>query len=631
MKQLYALRQTFMLAMVIGFLFTEINAQTLVPLQAPSRKQSANQISIGSGDYAPGTVLTGSVPPNSGSKPVLVFIHGYTGDADTWFDGNDMYEKAYYAGYRTAFVTVHPDRSMWVNGELFSRQLQLICNTYGVQKVVVVAHSKGGIDTDAALVHYGAYQRVNRVVTLGTPHFGTPLADLAQSGWVWWLSAIFGQRNEATYVMQTGYMSYYRSITDGKSSNAYTDFRTYGGWKYYGSLWTSGVYLSTNGGASWNGGNDGVVNYKATRRPRGIEMFGTYGDSRTAYNHFDLALGKNVWTYVQNQLPSSLYREDYTAEAVPENYNPVAVVRSNYQILSSEGGTATFQMEEGAESVHLDVRQAQQNEIKLSASGKDITRHQSRRQLRTSDGMLGNYSSQYSLDAGVGQISLTSSEPFVAVLAAEKGGWAELATDLNENKLVYTAGENINLRFYLEDAQGKPVTGATVTGSLRRTANLRGEASAADGEVLQLVFKATGVPGHYSYTSPAINKSGVYNISLQANSPSLNRSLIHSVAVAEPKLVPTAAAPFAVQAWPNPTTQELNLRYHLEEEQQLSFEIYDLSGRMVYQQTQLQPAGTHSLQWSGKESSGVQASPGTYIYRLSGNDKTQNGKFVIIR
>lgn len=50
------------------------------------------------------------------------------------------------------------------------------------ERVDIIAHSLGGLDARYALAHLGLAARVRAVVTVGTPHRGTPLADLAGSG-----------------------------------------------------------------------------------------------------------------------------------------------------------------------------------------------------------------------------------------------------------------------------------------------------------------------------------------------------------------------------------------------------------------------------------------------------------------
>src|SRR5262249_42944752 len=147
----------------------------------------------------------------------------------------DMYEYAYNYGYRTAFVNLWDanggwfEGSMWDNGQMLANQLNTISNFFGVPGVNVVAHSKGGVDTQAALVYYGAAPRVQKILTLSTPHWGTQIADMAHSNPLWWVGAILGQVNNASYVMQTGYMNWFRSVTDNRWENTYAHYYTVAG------------------------------------------------------------------------------------------------------------------------------------------------------------------------------------------------------------------------------------------------------------------------------------------------------------------------------------------------------------------------------------------------------------------
>jgi len=49
-------------------------------------------------------------------------------------------------------------------------------------RVDIIAHSLGGLDARYALAHLGLAKRVRALVTVGTPHRGTPLAELANDG-----------------------------------------------------------------------------------------------------------------------------------------------------------------------------------------------------------------------------------------------------------------------------------------------------------------------------------------------------------------------------------------------------------------------------------------------------------------
>jgi triacylglycerol lipase len=50
------------------------------------------------------------------------------------------------------------------------------------ERVDIIAHSLGGLDARYALAHLGLASKVRSLVTVGTPHHGTPLADLAIKG-----------------------------------------------------------------------------------------------------------------------------------------------------------------------------------------------------------------------------------------------------------------------------------------------------------------------------------------------------------------------------------------------------------------------------------------------------------------
>ncbi|MDI5790481.1 hypothetical protein PO124_24680 [Bacillus licheniformis] len=54
------------------------------------------------------------------------------------------------------------------NGAMLAAKLREIYQYFG-RKVILVSYSKGGIDSQSALIHHNAYHYVERVITLGTP------------------------------------------------------------------------------------------------------------------------------------------------------------------------------------------------------------------------------------------------------------------------------------------------------------------------------------------------------------------------------------------------------------------------------------------------------------------------------
>ena len=220
----------------------------------------------------PGTWSPGATPANLNAKlPVILFVQGLGGNAGSWYDTNDMYQTAYNNGYQTAFIELNDSggtpKSMWDNGQLLAQKIAVI-SQYFNKKLVIVAHSKGGVDTQAALVHYNAYPYVTNVITLSSPHHGSELADLAYSSWAGWLADLIGYKNDATYSMQTSYMSYFRSVTDSNANSSYNKFYTLAGKGWASSpsssYFAGGLYLSLFGN------NDGVVTVNSSYVPKGI-------------------------------------------------------------------------------------------------------------------------------------------------------------------------------------------------------------------------------------------------------------------------------------------------------------------------------------------------------------------------
>jgi len=242
----------------------------------------------------PGTITYGPAPASPVKPQVLVYIHGWSAGSETWTVGNDMPQRASQAGYRTAFVDLYTDRNMWDNGTLLAQELGRIMAHYGTASVTLVGYSKGGVDAQTCAVYNGMAPHISQIITLGAPHHGTPLADLAWSSWAGWLAGLIGQKNEGNRVLQTGYMAWYRSQTDGRPESRSVPMATAGGTK-------AGPFFSMYywGGLAIGGTSDGVVGIGSSRNPNERKrLFDRY------WNHGQLPLGVNSWTYLQAQIPA---------------------------------------------------------------------------------------------------------------------------------------------------------------------------------------------------------------------------------------------------------------------------------------------------------------------------------------
>lgn len=257
-------------------------------------------------------IFYGETPPGHENSPVLVFVHGYSGKAlDWWFFNfstglNDMYEQAYHAGYRTAFLDVNIDPanptcetlrqpvvSIFDSGEAINRQLEYILQHYGVDKVDVIAHSKGGVDTQAAIIFAGAEDKIRNVFTLSSPHQGELLSDLIWSE----LGDLFGdlvtvvQQDEGTRSLRINNMTVFRLYADEQPINEQINYFTAAGTGWQGSSGVtqiSGLILQNLGYD-----NDGIVTVDSATLPYGTEIF------LRDWSHAEMYQGYNAFPYIE--------------------------------------------------------------------------------------------------------------------------------------------------------------------------------------------------------------------------------------------------------------------------------------------------------------------------------------------
>ncbi|WP_242144754.1 MULTISPECIES: hypothetical protein [unclassified Bacillus cereus group] len=275
--------------------------------------------------FTPGDWFLGEKPFNyDENRPPIVFVQGRNGSADTWYgetvyhEMNDMYEYAFRAGYQTVFIQLYDaagkgSATQWKNGQLLAEKLEEIYTYFG-KKVNIVAHSKGGIDTQAALVQYGANRFVGNVIMLASPHYGSNLADLSYSWWAGWLASLLGQRDEGTYSLQIGEMAHFRSIIDQNPNSRLNGYYTATGTSWgpcFSALSIGGLYLSNYGS------NDGLVNEWSTKLPYGIHLFTDSG-----LNHDNIRKGSAVFSRIEPYLRTSQVK-------VPSNFHSVSNEISN--------------------------------------------------------------------------------------------------------------------------------------------------------------------------------------------------------------------------------------------------------------------------------------------------------------
>ncbi|WP_438357234.1 esterase/lipase family protein [Bacillus toyonensis] len=331
--------------------------------------------------FRPGDWFVGATPAQvDPTKAPIVFVQGKNGKANDWYGDtyyhgkNNMYDRAYYAGYQTAFVQLYDAAgtgsvSPWTNGKLLAEKLEAISQHFG-QKVNIIAYSKGGIDTQAALVQYGAHRFVDKVITLGSPHYGTYLADLSYSWWAGWLASLLGQQDEGTYALQTGEMSRFRSIIDTNPVTKSNQYYTIAGTSWgptFSALSVGGLYLSPYGN------NDGLVSEWSTTLPYGAHLF-----SDPTADHDSIRTGTAVFSRIEPYLRTKKMGEELLASSSPSTNEPYTELgmTENQTVLGGElvphqENRATFSVDTLTPGTVSILTASKQVEIQLiSPSGK---------------------------------------------------------------------------------------------------------------------------------------------------------------------------------------------------------------------------------------------------------------------
>jgi len=113
------------------------------------------------------------VPRQAQGLPVLL-IHGYGCNSGYWHSMSKALFQANIAHYALDLEPIFSDIDSY--SPTVSKAVSSICEETKHQKIIIVAHSMGGLIARAYLKTYGT-AHIAKVITLGTPHKGTNLAN----------------------------------------------------------------------------------------------------------------------------------------------------------------------------------------------------------------------------------------------------------------------------------------------------------------------------------------------------------------------------------------------------------------------------------------------------------------------
>jgi triacylglycerol lipase len=138
------------------------------------------QALTGCGAEPPPSILAAQV---GGTRYPIVLHHGLLGfnrilSVDYFYEVKTTLEREGHVVRATQVSTVS---SMEARARQLAGQIDAILAETGAAKVDIIAHSMGGLDARHLISVLGYGDRVATLITLGTPHRGTPVADFAYS------------------------------------------------------------------------------------------------------------------------------------------------------------------------------------------------------------------------------------------------------------------------------------------------------------------------------------------------------------------------------------------------------------------------------------------------------------------
>jgi pimeloyl-ACP methyl ester carboxylesterase len=127
--------------------------------------------------------FTGSTRPHvsgersffSNERPPVLLLHAYLCNAGSWWR---LRRWLTARGHAVQALDLEPFADIDSYASVIAAQIDAICRQTGAPSVILIGHSMGGLAARAYLRAHGP-RRVERVITLGSPHHGSVHAHLA--------------------------------------------------------------------------------------------------------------------------------------------------------------------------------------------------------------------------------------------------------------------------------------------------------------------------------------------------------------------------------------------------------------------------------------------------------------------
>jgi pimeloyl-ACP methyl ester carboxylesterase len=603
-----------------------LNAQTITTYQLPVPQQLTP---LFIGPITGSGIYYGASPeyvnPN---KPVIVYVHGFIDLNNAWFiPGNNMYDNTFNANQNCAFVAMTRGGGMWQNGQLLADMLDDITQHFGVSDVVLVAHSNGGKASEVAMITHNRRHKVERVISLGTPFYGTELANVAEAPGFNLLVDLIGlgggMSTSTTYYMG----GYARPLLDWSWRNQPGKFINFGAWGYNNGttlarpvMTTSGALLNFLGSGAAVGGNDGVTPYWSSSRRWGRPQWTTgHGNPVSQFDHLDVSLSNVVWNSIEPLFTAPLS----SLRANPNQVDQAAVVNetisSRLQFLSSEDKNRSFNVENGIKDLEMIILHHSEDDQfvlqEVLASGKLAPIAFDLNANRTTSDLLNGKSTLLSLgQLPVGEYKVTSESQFAALINHKKG--VELTYN-NSHQFAFDQAPTFEVT--LNQANQYDLSKLSLKAIITYKHNLDG--SPLEKEVTIIETFEPNEEGTYTLRPTKRLSNGVYNMVIQAQHPEFQKSLVTGFVMNSEEAVPAKktieTAVIALSVYPNPAKDVIRVSF--ENDQAAQVNLYDINGRVLHQQI-IQETGQQQLQLDLNQ---LKLSQGTYFLEVQiGAEKT---------
>lgn len=604
-----------------------LNAQTITTYQLPVPQQLTP---LFIGPITGSGIYYGASPeyvnPN---KPVIVYVHGFIDLNNAWFiPGNNMYDNTFNANQNCAFVAMTRGGGMWQNGQLLADMLDDITQHFGVSDVVLVAHSNGGKASEVAMITHNRRHKVERVISLGTPFYGTELANFAEAPGFNLLVDLIGlgggMSTSTTYYMG----GYARPLLDWNWRNQPGKFINFGAWGYNNGttllarpvMTTSGALLNWLGSGAAVGGNDGVTPYWSSSRRWGRPQWTTgHGNPVSQFDHLDVSLSNVVWNSIEPLFTASL-------SSLRENPNQVdqaalvnETISSRLQFLSSEDKNRSFTVENGVKDLEMIILHHSEDDQfvlqEVLASGELAPIAFDLNANRTTSDLLNGKSTLLSLgQLPVGEYKVTSKSQFAALINHKKG--VELAYN-NSHQFAFDQAPIFEVT--LNQANQYDLSKLSLKAIITYKHKLDG--SPLEKEVTIIETFEPNEEGTYTLRPTKHLFNGVYNIVIQAQHPEFQKSLVTGFVMNSEEAVPAKktieTTLIALSVYPNPAKDFIHVSF--ENNQPAQVNLYDINGRILHQQI-IQETGQQELQFDLNQ---LKLSQGTYFLEVQiGAEKT---------